>query len=154
MGAGVGAIPGEGFVGSVSACSRFGSEPALPLLPVRFLAHPAEKAQIGLYTTCGTYTLAERGRSKPKGQGQQPPWCTSPSTVLVYCLFWGLWKPGHSNVKTAYVTIDITGSSRDHKSRFPEGRFEGDSVLPGILAQYKEACSWVPRFPCDGWWDL
>lgn len=47
MGAGIGAIPGEGFVGTVSACSHFGSEPALPLLPVRFLAHPAEKAQIG-----------------------------------------------------------------------------------------------------------
>lgn len=34
-------------MGSVLVCSHFGSKPALPLLPVRFLAHPAEKARTG-----------------------------------------------------------------------------------------------------------
>lgn len=68
-------------------------------------------------------------------------------------------EPGHSDTKTALCgwrhhrqQLDPVG---DHKFRFPEGHFKDDSVLPGILAQYEEAYSWVSSlFPCDGWWDL
>lgn len=112
MGAGSGAIPGEGFVGSVSACSRFGSKPALPLLPVRFLAHPAEKARIGpnslavpdftllvVFTPCGAWQIRAQG--------------TGTAASLVYfSLHSGVCgSQGTATQRQPYVAADITGSS-------------------------------------------